>query len=232
MPMHRLTECLLAALALSSGVVAAVAHDLKYLESELKKREAYFQTINRPAPMFALLDAEGRRVGLDDLRGKVVVLNFIYASCTDVCPLHSELLAEVQSLVNRTPMKDLVQFISVTTDPEKDTPEVLRAYGAIHGLDPANWAFLTRDPAQSEDITRRLAEAYGHKFMPTDGGQQVHGVVTHVIDREGQWRGNFHGLGFQPTNLVLYLNALVNDVHAPAPQQRAPSLWERLRSLF
>jgi hypothetical protein len=57
---------------------------------------------------------------------------------------------------------------------------------------------------------------------PRNDGYQVHGVVTHVIDREGRWQANFHGLKFEPTNLVLYINALVNDPgrpHAHGPNE-------------
>src|SRR3546814_4464075 len=57
-------------------------------------------------------------------------------------------------------------------------------------------------PDQPEDATRLLAEAHGHKFTETEDGYQVHSVVTHVFDREGRWRANFHGLRFEPTNLV------------------------------
>src|SRR3546814_15842350 len=91
-------------------------------------------------------------------------------------------------------MKDRWQFVSITTDPANDTPDMLKAYGPAHGLDPANWVFLTAGPDQGEDTTRKLVEAYGHRFMITEDGLQVHGVVTHVIDRGGPWSANFHGL--------------------------------------
>src|SRR3546814_14538068 len=97
-----------------------------------------------------------------DLHDKVVVLHFIYASCPDVCPLHADRIAEVQEMVNRPPMKEQVQFITITTDPTTDTAEVMEDFGPAHGLDPANWLFLTTAPDQPEDATRRLAEASGH----------------------------------------------------------------------
>src|SRR3546814_8043323 len=100
------------------------------------------------------------------------------------------------------------EFISVTTDPEHDTADVLVEYGSVHGLDPSNWHFLTRTTDQLEASTRKLAEAYGHRFTPVDGQYQVHGIVTHIIDRDGQWRANFHGLKFSPVNMVLFINAL------------------------
>jgi len=203
------------ATALAAIAPAASAHSLKDLEAMLGDREKYFQPLDKAAPAFTLRDAGGNTVRLADYRGKVVVLHFIYASCPDVCPLHADRIAEVQAMVNRTPMKEQVQFITITTDPKRDTGAVLRDYGAVHGLDPVNWVFLTTALDQPEDATRKLAEDYGHKFAKTEDGFQVHGVVTHVIDREGRWRANFHGLKFQPVNLVVFINALVNDVHGP-----------------
>lgn len=157
-----------AGLALIAGAASPVtAHSLKELEDQLQARERYVEIVHRPAPDFALSDAEGRSVRLSDFKGKVVVLNFIYASCPDVCPLHSEAIATLQEAVNGTPMKDLVRFVSITTDPERDTPAVLKAYGPTHGLDPANWVFLTSGPDRPT-ATRELAGRYGLKF--TAGG--------------------------------------------------------------
>ncbi len=210
---------------------AARAHSLKDLETMLGDREKYFKASDKPAPDFALQDADGKPVGLSDLRGKVIVLHFIYAGCPDICPLHADKIAEVQAMINQTPMKEQVSFVTITTDPKNDTPDVLRAYGGQHGLDPVNWVFLTKRPDQAEDLTRKLAEQFGHRFVKTEDGYQVHGIVTHIIDREGRWRANFHGLKFAPTNLVVFVNALVNDVHKPH-QEGERSLWERLKSLF
>jgi protein SCO1/2 len=159
-----------------------------------------------------------------------VVLHFIYTSCPDVCPLHAERIAEIQAKVNRTPMRELVQFVTITTDPEHDTPEVMREYGPAHGLDPVNWVFLTSGPDRPEGTGRELAKRFGHKFTRTQDGYQTHGVVTHVIDRTGRWQANFHGLKFEPTNLVVYINALTHE-HGQV-QHSEPSLWDRVRSLF
>jgi protein SCO1/2 len=85
-----------AAALLSLLPVVANAHSLDEVEEMLGYEEKYFQQIDKPAPDFALKTADGRTVELADLRGQVVVLNFIYGSCPDVCPLHSEKIAEVQ----------------------------------------------------------------------------------------------------------------------------------------
>ncbi|MGE0333886.1 MAG: SCO family protein [Gammaproteobacteria bacterium] len=210
---------------------AAFAHSLEDVELMLGDKEKYFQPMDKEAPGFTLRNADGKTIRLTDFRDKVVVLHFIYAGCPDVCPLHAEKIAEIQEMVNQTPMKAQVQFVTVTTDPKTDTAEVLRDYGPAHGLDPVNWTFLTTTPDQPEDATRRLAEDYGHKFKKTEEGYQVHGIVTHVIDREGRWPANFHGLKFDPVNLVVFVNALVNDVHPPEDHGQK-SWWDRVRGLF
>ena len=211
----RLTRMSIAAagLALIAGAASPVsAHSLKELEDQLQARERYVEIVHRPAPDFALSSAGGRSVRLSDYRGKVVVLNFIYASCPDVCPLHSETIATLQEAVNGTPMKDLVRFVSITTDPERDTPAVLKAYGPTHGLDPANWVFLTSGPDQPA-ATRELAGRYGLKFTAEADGYQLHGLVTHLIDKSGNVRARYHGLRFDPTNVIVHINALTNDDH-------------------
>ncbi|TIS53325.1 SCO family protein [Mesorhizobium sp.] len=209
----------------------AQAHSLDEIDAMLKSDEKYFQTIDKPAPDFTLRTADGRVVRLADLRGKVVVLHFIYTSCPDVCPLHAEKIAEIQAMVNATPMKDRVSFVTITTDPTRDTPDVLSKYGPAHGLDPVNWLFLTTTPDQPEDATRRLAEAFGHKFTLTDDGYQMHGTVTHVIDKEGRWLANFHGLDFAPVNLVTFVNALTNNVERPHHEQET-GWWATIKSMF
>ncbi|MFQ6019033.1 MAG: SCO family protein [Kiloniellaceae bacterium] len=197
---------------LGLAAASAAAHSLEELEDALQTREAYLEVVNRPAPDFTLQDAQGRAVGLAEFRGKVVVLNFIYATCPDFCPLHSERIAEIQEMVNSTPMREIVRFVSITTDPGRDTPEALKAYGPAHGLDPVNWTFLTSGPGRPA-ATRDLAERYGLKFTRIKEDYLLHAVVTHLIDKSGNLRARYHGLKFDPTNFIVHLNALTNDDH-------------------
>ncbi len=200
----------------------AMGHTLEELEQVLGKQEFYLELTNRQPPKFTLEDADGRSVSLDDFRGKVVVLDFIYASCREACPVQSDLVASIQEAVNATPMRDTVQFISITTDPERDTPDVLKSYGTVHGLDPANWVFLTSGPDRPT-ATRELGERYGLKFTRTEDGDFIHALVTHVIDKNGILRGRFHGLKFDPTNVILYVNALVNEDHPVVAKIGSPA---------
>ncbi|MCB4824861.1 SCO family protein [Roseicella aerolata] len=225
-PLLRLALGAAALAALLSAAPRGLAHPPEGHEARLRDRERYFQPLEpRPAPDFTLEDAEGRWLGLADLRGKAVVLHFVYASCPDVCSSHAERIADIRQMLNRTPVRDLVRFITVTTDPERDTPEVLRGYGPAHGLDPANWIFLTSGTDRPE-ATRALAAAFGHRFTPTPEGMQMHGVVTHVIDREGRLRANFHGPDFAPDNLVAYVRALAGE-HDRQPLEGP---WGAIRS--
>ncbi len=217
-------------LLVATVMTSASAHSLESLEKQLYNTEKYFQSFNKDAPDFMLQDAVGKTINLADLRGKVVILHFIYTNCPDVCPLHAERIAEIQEMINQTPMRDLVQFITITTDPKNDTPEVMQSYGKAHGLDPVNWTFLTSG-SENLDTTRRLVDRFGHKFTKVGDGYQVHSVVTHVIDKKGRWRANFHGLKFQPVNFVQFVNALTNDFHE-ANKQQDQGLWEKLRSMF
>ena len=210
---------------------SAIPHSLKEVEQNIHDQEKYFQAVDSVAPGFTLQDADGRVVRLTDFKGKVVVLNFIYINCPDFCPLQSEKIAEIQKMVNITPMKDQVRFISITTDPKRDTGQVLRDYGDNHGLDPVNWTFLTAAPGQAEDTTLKIALSYGLKFVVTKDGEQMHGVVTHVIDQDGRMRARFHSLRFQSLNLVIFVNALINKIQVPHGDDE-PGFWAKLKELF
>ena len=221
-----LTSALL--LTLLAGATPVLAHDAGHdLDELIGSEEQYFQPINEPAPAFELVDMDGDPVQLSDFGDKVVVLDFVFASCTDLCPLQSEVLRDIQEKVNVSLMKDMVQFITVTTDPEADTPEVMQTYGEAHGLDPVNWTFLTVPPGGPEDMTRQLSEAYNNTFTPTDDGQQMHGAVFHVIDQGGRLAAKFHGLQFEPVNMVLYINGLTDNA-AHAQEHTEAGWWERL----
>jgi protein SCO1/2 len=229
--MHPNLAAFAVSVAFALPLPAIAHHPGADLDEVMGSKERYFQAIDEPAPAFELADADGNPVRLADFADKIVVLNFIFASCTDFCPLHSELIAEVQANIAAAPMKDMVQFITVTTDPVKDTAEVLRGYGEAHGLDPSNWKFLTTRPGEPEDTTRKLAMAYGLRFDPVEGGQQMHGVVTNVIDRDGRLAAKFHGLRFEPVNLVLYINGLINNAQDTRAKPE-PAWRDWLRGLF
>ena len=208
----------------------AGAHSVEELNEKLIETEKFFQPIDRPAPKFSLLNQRGEPVSLDDFQGKVVVLYFIYMNCPDICPLQTEFIADLQETINETPMRDLVEFVTITTDPLNDTFAVMQEFGPERGLDPLNWSFLTSGPDRLA-ATRELVEKFGHSYRVVDDGYQVHGTVTHVIDQRGQWRANFHGLNFQRTNILMFINALTNERH-DANEDDKPGFLGRLMTIF
>ncbi len=202
-----------AMLLLAAGLSPlAVAHSLHTVEASLQQEEKYAQLVQQPAPDFELKDLEGRRWRLSDFAGKAVILNFVYARCQDICPAHMAVIAELQRMVNTARMQEVVQFITIATDTTEaeKTAEAMAAYPQRYGLDPANWLFLYGG-AEAPDAGIQLADRYGLKFVPTGDDAQMHAVVTHVIDRDGQMRARFHGLRFAPIKLVGYANTLAFD---------------------
>ncbi|MFC4350871.1 SCO family protein [Fodinicurvata halophila] len=111
----------LALLVMLAGSVSltqqAHAHSPENLGSMMGDKEKFFEPVDKEVLGFALHTADGETVRLDNLRGRVVVLHFIYASCPDVCPLHAEKITEIQQMVNQTPMKAQVQFVTITPIP-------------------------------------------------------------------------------------------------------------------
>lgn len=204
----------------------AFAHSLEEAEETLQKRERYAQFVDQPAPAFSLTDTDGNIVSSSDLEGRVVVLNFIYTRCQEACPVHMNLIAEVQEQVNDAGLREDVEFITIATDSEDivGTRDNMRAYGRNFDLDSSNWRFVYRDEGEPADTTRRVAEAYGLKFDDVAEGVQAHGVVAHVINPSGRMRARFHGLEFDPEHLVSYVQVL-----AEGPETLPTNTWDRIR---
>src|SRR5579862_5455894 len=93
------------------------------------------------APQFRLLSQDGAEVALSQFRGKAVALTFIFASCSATCPLLTARLATVQDRLGAD-FGSRIAFLSITVDPEHDTPGVLKQYAKAFGANPAGWYFL------------------------------------------------------------------------------------------
>ena len=107
-----------------------------------------------PAPEFALTSQDGAPVTLADFRGKVVAVTFIFTMCTATCPVLTPMMSFVQDQLGRD-FGAKIAFVSITVDPERDTPEVLKEYAQAFGANLAGWSFLTGAPAAIRDVTRR-----------------------------------------------------------------------------
>ena len=144
--------------------------------------------LNAKAPNFVLLNQDGERFDSTMLRGKVVVLNFIFTTCTDVCPLFTANLAEFQRALKNEHSGN-VFIVSITTDPEIDSPKVLKAYAQRYQADFQNWAFLTGSESQLKPVW----EGFGVRVIKKGRGLVQHTGLTTVIDRQGVRRFNHYG---------------------------------------
>ena len=159
-----------------------------------------------PAPEFALTAQDGRQLSLSELRGKVVAVTFIYATCADTCPILTAKMAGIQSWLGAD-FGPRVFFLSVTVDPDRDTPAVLARYAKLHHVNPAGWAFLTGTPAEIREVARR----YGIFYKRTRRGDVEHTFLTSLVDQDGTLRVQYMGVRFDPEEMVRDLQALLKE---------------------
>ncbi|MGH7847963.1 MAG: SCO family protein [Candidatus Binatia bacterium] len=143
-------------------------------------------------PQFNLTERSGVAVTVADLKGKISVVNFIYTSCPDTCPLQS---AEIRDLQEGFAQASAVRFFSITVDPQRDTPQVLRKYAARFKADSERWLFLT---GNKEDIHRLAQEGFHlsaaeipHAHRPPSGATHAHSPRFVLVDRKAQIRGYY-----------------------------------------
>jgi protein SCO1/2 len=138
-------------------------------------------------PNVSLTTQDGTTVRFYDdlLKGKVVAINVIYTQCTDECPLETAKLAQVQRLLGERVGRD-VFFYSITIDPKRDTPEVLKAYADKFGAGPG-WQFLTGTEDDVKLVTKKLGLSRSSDFANRDGH-----AASLMLGNEpsGQWMRN------------------------------------------
>ena len=214
---HRPRRYLLVAIAAASLVVALFA--LVMLRSSGEPPLIGTPLDGRAAPDFTLTDYRGEPVSLRDLRGKVVVLTFIYTHCPDVCPVTARNLHAAYEQLSEE-KRERVALIAITVDPERDTPEALRAFSERHNLaENPSWYALRGDPA----TLARVWQAYGvhpgtSPATPTHehsagspakaGGGQGHTDAVYLIDTEGRQRVLMRSYS-DPASLAQNIEALL-----------------------
>ena len=121
-----------------------------FLVSVIPTADAYkgYQLSRGPVDDFTLTNQDNELMNLTDFRGDVVVVAFIFTKCPDVCPIITQLLRSVDEGLT-SEYQEHVSIISISVDPEYDTPEMLKDYTELHGV---NWPHLTGDPVEMEPI--------------------------------------------------------------------------------
>lgn len=155
-----------------------------------------------PAPEFRLLDQEGRPLSLSDLRGRAVLVTFVFSSCSELCPL---VTAKLASLQRELPGDSPLHFLTVTTDPEVDSPSVLKEYGRKFGADFRRWSFLT-GPMEA---LRGVWKDYGVNVARLGLGRVDHNYVLALIDEKGVWQVAYHGETWGLAEVLRDLQALL-----------------------
>ncbi len=172
------------------------------------------------APSWTLSDQLGRQVDSDEFRGEVVVANFIYTNCRDTCPLLSHRMQLLQRRLREEGLLDgRVRLLSFSTDPDRDTPQVLRRYATSFQADPKSWRFLTGREAEMRRIVVGGFKL-GVEEVPLEGTPHAHADgATHrhsydvmhsnrfvLVDGRGRIRALYHGT-------ELDIDRVVRDIH-------------------
>ncbi len=126
-------------------------------------------------PDFSLIERSGRRMTRADLLGKVWIANFIYTQCKETCPLQSAQMARLQG---EFAGEEALRFVSITVDPEHDTPAVLSRYAERYEADPVRWLFLTGD---KRVIYHLAKEGFRLGVVDPDDPPQA-GRLLHILE--------------------------------------------------
>jgi protein SCO1/2 len=147
-------------------------------------------------PSFTLTDQDGKPFGPQEVRGKIWVADFIFTSCSDACP---RLTARMRSLQDRLDPAERIGLLSITVDPERDTPQKLADYARISGARGALWKFVT---GPQHDVERTVVKGF-HVAMgrvpveATDNALRaqafeiLHGDRLVLVDAKGRLRGYY-----------------------------------------
>ena len=179
-----LSHCLFFfALSTNFFVVKALAH-------EVKQKNVERRAVEIPIHEFTLLDQNAKEFQFSKLAGRVAVVAFAYTTCPDVCPLITAALRQVQNSLAAHERKK-VFLLTITTDPEIDSPKVLAGYAKRYGADFANWSFLTGDQATLQAVWKNFGVGVKRKGR----GLVDHTPLTAVVDGQGKMRVAYIGPG-------------------------------------
>ena len=162
-----------------------------------KAKGAERREVRIPIEDFTLMDQTARAFKFQSLRGKVAIIAFAYTTCPDVCPLITAAMRQTQEGLTKDERAS-AYFVTITTDPEIDTPKVMAAYAKRYGVDPANWAFLTGDEAALKKVWKNFGVGVQRKAR----GLIDHTTLTAVVDRSGTMRIAYIGASPDPKAIL------------------------------
>lgn len=159
-----------------------------------------------PVADFSLVDQDGKEFRFAGARGKIVLVNFIYTSCPDVCPLLTAKFASIQKTLRERSLDDYL-LLSISTDPERDSPAALKSYAESFEADFRHWLFLTGTKKRLQNVWKGL----GVKVKKLPSGEVQHTTLTILIDQRGMRRVDYYGDRWQEKELLKDLASLAQS---------------------
>ncbi|KPL59584.1 cysteine ABC transporter ATP-binding protein [Rossellomorea vietnamensis] len=148
--------------------------------------------------VLSAVDQDGEKTSLAALnKGKIIVADFIFTNCDTVCLPMTANMAKLQKRVAEAGLEDEVQLVSISVDPEHDTPDVLKEYSGRYEFDDGNWSFLT-------GYTRDKIESFANVSFKTpaaavEGSDQfVHGTSFYLVSENGVLLKQYEGVSNPP----------------------------------
>ena len=185
------------------GIVAAPNPDLPPVSIDER-----FAQIGKEAPDFSLTNQDGKRISLKDFRGKALAITFIYSRCPlpEYCIKMSTNFSDTTNQIAQdAEMKDKLRLLSISFDPENDTPEKLRSYGIGYlGNDPKIKFDVWQLAIGSDAEVRKIADFFGLRYQTdeNDKTQINHSLRTVVIAPDGKVTKIFPGNEWTPRQLL------------------------------
>lgn len=168
-----------------------------------KKGEIGRRSVATAVPDFSLINQDGQPFRFADSHGKLVLVTFMFTTCPDVCSLLSAKFGAIQAAMREKKRRDYL-LLSITTDPERDTPAALKSYAENFKADFRHWLFLSGAP----DQLAKVWKGFGVNVRNTAGGQVQHTALTTLIDRQGVRRVDYYGEKWQEHEILRDLSWL------------------------
>jgi protein SCO1/2 len=179
------------------AVTSLAAPVLAHIPIPPKKSEIGRKEVKTQAPGFVLTDQAGKKFHFKPASGKLVLVNFIYTTCPDVCPLFTAKFAGIQRALEGG-KRDNYLLLSISTDPARDTPAKMKAHAEAFKPDFRRWHFLTG--AQKE--LAQVWKDFGVRVQDLGNGQIQHTSLTTLIDPQGFRRVEYYGDKWQEKEVL------------------------------
>ncbi|WP_285754785.1 SCO family protein [Parageobacillus sp. G301] len=176
---------------------------------------AFYFTVYRQSKMELPSDvvmetAWGDEYRFSDMKPKIRLLEFMYTNCPDVCPNTTFQMTKLRAKLEKEHVFGKnVEFITITIDPKRDTPEKLQAYAKSYGVTNGNqgWVFLRGNEAD----TKKVADAFYFQYRDPGNGMLVHTTLTYLLDEDGRVIEQF-GMGKERFNVQEVYETIMDEI--------------------